>query len=176
MIKSTNGLLHRWEPPPSSPRSSMICRKPASSTLTASSNKKVKAGNHRRAESSKYAKPDASTKHKKSSFLPPTNPGATKTYYYSLYGGSGFPDTPVLFTSVAGALTWYLTRLIRDGVVWNWEEPPHLLKCVGTVAVSPSNVEPISIPVRNGSRLSQKESTFFSEVEFSLPSIPSIHH
>ena len=75
----------------------------------------------------------------------------------------------MLFTSVAGALTWYLTRLIRDGVVWNWEEPPHLLKCVGAVAVSPSNVEPISIPVRNGSRLSQKESTFFSEVEFFAP-------
>ena len=90
------------------------------------------------------------------------------TYFYSLYGGSSFPSYPVLFKQSSHALTWALSRYVRDGIVLRDGETPHWIQYVGVIYnIHDTNIKRITLPSR--AKPSQIEKQFYARVGFYEP-------
>ena len=92
----------------------------------------------------------------------------SKTYFYSLYGGSSFPSNPILFKDPAHALTWALSRYARDGIVLREGETPHWIQYVGVIYnIHETNIKRTTLPSRG--KPSHVEKQFYSGVGFYEP-------
>lgn len=87
--------------------------------------------------------------------------------FYSIYGGWHLNrSTPILFHEPSQALAWGVSRMIRDGIMWNPTSPPKFLPFVGQVGVDCQDLVSTSFSSLIKGKPSKIEQYYFENVVF----------
>jgi hypothetical protein len=90
-----------------------------------------------------------------------------KLMFYSIYGGWHLNlSTPILFNEPSQALAWGVSRMIRDGIMWNPTYPPEFLPFVGQVGVKCEDLVSASFSSFVNGKPSKIEQYYFQKVVF----------
>jgi len=88
-----------------------------------------------------------------------------KLMFYSIYGGWHLNlSTPILFNEPSQALAWGVSRMIRDGIMWNPTSPPEFLPFVGQVGVKCEDLVSASFSSFVNGKPSKIEQYYFQKV------------
>jgi hypothetical protein len=87
--------------------------------------------------------------------------------FYAIYGGWHLNrSNPIIFNEPSQALAWSVSRMIRDGIIWNPTSPPKFLPFVGQVEVECQDLVSTSFSSLIKGKPSKIEQNYFNKVVF----------